>query len=456
MIKHKAFIINGIIILLISLSPLLANTEITSPISGEIYRSNSCTLSVETTSPLDSLLFTIEYRSKRGVTRSKRVGLLTTPPYRVVWHAENIPNQYYFGAKVTAELFLENKSSKIIEKSRIYIFPEEIKNSTFANYKGTYEGESYDLVGDSSSSGSIHFNYNDSTFNVSINHSSNTAVDKDSAIIIILDPKLEKLPFPGNSTIILRVPFKGKSSLITSFIDTTSGELSVSRTDSDISVGVSTFFKSDSSYSSTISIPKYLFGVDLPNSFGLNIIVPTDKSYLSLFTGQRSTLYTPILFPIIQKRIAPTEQHESNFISFIIPFGITTFISIIAIIIFLLKGKKESKQTLEFHKDRKKKLYLLDSLITDSLLTMEVAAKKMGVTVHDLKKICHDEVGKTFIAYVKWSRVEIVKERLISSNASEIAIAQDCGFESITDMENSFHHLTGVAPYQFREKNRIN
>ena len=443
-----------LIILFIYFVSIFAKSSIESPISGTIYKNSETILEVKTDSKIDSIIFSIQYRTKRGSLMSKRVGSISTPPYRIVWNSKVIPNQYYYGAKAIAEIYKSNRKVEILENKRIYLLPHPIITSKIPLYPSGYSDSIISFINDSTKIGELFFNYNDSLLNIKIQY---TPSKSDSeTVTVILDPKLEKLPYTNNSTTLLKIDKERKAQLVTTYIDTSNNEFQLSRTGSKISINNS--FTTDSTGKRTINIaiPTYLLGGKIPERVGVNIVIPYNGKELSLVDGGQQCFYSPITYPTLIKSNIPEVVKVSAVKSFLITFSIGALLSLIGIIFYIFYQKKNEKKNIEFHHNIKAKLYKLDVLITDPLLTNEVASKKLNISISDLNKLCHNEVGKSFINYVKWCRVEIAKERLISSKASEIAIAQDCGFASITDMENSFHALTGIAPYQFRDKNGVN
>jgi transcriptional regulator GlxA family with amidase domain len=53
------------------------------------------------------------------------------------------------------------------------------------------------------------------------------------------------------------------------------------------------------------------------------------------------------------------------------------------------------------------------------------------------------------------SRIEIAKERLRSSNSSEAAIADMCGFKSVSEMEKYFRRFCHTSPYKYRVEQQV-
>jgi transcriptional regulator GlxA family with amidase domain len=52
-------------------------------------------------------------------------------------------------------------------------------------------------------------------------------------------------------------------------------------------------------------------------------------------------------------------------------------------------------------------------------------------------------------------RVEVARERLRSSNASETAVADLCGFKDVNEMETYFWKFHRTTPYKYRMEQQV-
>ena len=82
-----------------------------------------------------------------------------------------------------------------------------------------------------------------------------------------------------------------------------------------------------------------------------------------------------------------------------------------------------------------------------------MVAKKLSLTAKEINLLTKKVFKRPFNKYLLALRIEIVKERLRSSNASEIFITKSCGFSSVAEMEKKFQSLVGATPHKYREKN---
>jgi len=79
----------------------------------------------------------------------------------------------------------------------------------------------------------------------------------------------------------------------------------------------------------------------------------------------------------------------------------------------------------------------------------------MGINAKKIESIIKKNKQKNFKDFIMSLRIEIVKERLRSSHASEINIAESCGFKNISEMEKYFKKFCHTTPYNYRKENQV-
>lgn len=99
-------------------------------------------------------------------------------------------------------------------------------------------------------------------------------------------------------------------------------------------------------------------------------------------------------------------------------------------------------------------LYLHDHISRP--ITLLEAAEALGVSQFKLSRICNQEIGIGFNAYLRFMRVTMAKRRLAFSDLSMSEIAQAAGFESLRTFNRAFSRETGTTPrdYRLRHKNK--
>lgn len=98
-------------------------------------------------------------------------------------------------------------------------------------------------------------------------------------------------------------------------------------------------------------------------------------------------------------------------------------------------------------------LYLHENLNTT--VSLMEAAEALNMSQFKLSRICNQEIGIGFNAYLKSLRISAAKRRLAYTNSSISDIAACCGFESLRTFNRAFSEETGITPREFR-RNHIN
>jgi len=422
-----------------------------SPSQGTISTAQSCTLSVTSQIPADSVVFSLEYRSNSGMLRKTNIGTVRTSPFSIIFNTpDRIPNQYFYGANAVAKIYRRDDTLQIVNSPRLFFIPTEIKTEQYPIYPSSFLKSEPIPFGNDTTQAGITLTYTSDALIISYSLE-NCDIEKPTTII--LDPLLTKSPFPGNSTVILIVPANSEAQLITS-VENDQHDFTISRIGTPIGSLEKSITKNGSITTAEITIPSYLLGGSIPESLGVNIMISTTEEvstpFYSLVDGAEFMAYSPILFPTVllsEPYFAPVSPYPSLLLFFIVGFLTTS-------IIFLARKSPPGKLS-DIDLEGDELLKEITKQITNEELTISLLARKLKKTERVLNRQCVALTGRKIPQYIKWCRIEIVKERLVSSNVSEIAIARDCGFSSVANMENTFHHFMGIAPYQFREQNAI-
>lgn len=438
--------------------------EFIEPAPGTQITTEQCTLFVNTPYPVDSTSFSIEYISERGTIKKRKIGTLTRPPYRVLLETKDIPNQYYNGATINAEIF-RGDTLEVLKASHVYILPTPIEVDTLPLYqKGYTSKETISLISAARDhNSSLRFNHQNNTLKIQLRveskvkklSSPHNLTDKE--ISIILDPTMNRYPYVNNNIVTFKVPLRKQeqTQLISTYIDTLDNTFTIQRTPTPITLKKSISIEDNGSYSITVEIPALLIGGEIPKQMGINIIAPhpNNGTAITLVAGSNEEQLAPILYPILKQEIgkqALVTEKRTFFLFFLIGIGVALLLLAVTLMVkkFSKKLKTTKVSTIDIPAEVSKE-------ILDPNLTPEKMAKKLKVSKSDLQKNCYSITGKSLQNYINWLRVELIKERLISSNSNEIDIAKSCGFSKVADMEALFLKSVGVAPYKFREKNKI-
>ena len=101
----------------------------------------------------------------------------------------------------------------------------------------------------------------------------------------------------------------------------------------------------------------------------------------------------------------------------------------------------------------RQKIELVFSFVRERLhldVTQAEVAGHVGMTAAAFSRFFHRSTGETFVSFVNRLRINEACRRLISSNETITAIAQDCGYGSIANFNRQFLANKGMRPSEFR------
>lgn len=95
-----------------------------------------------------------------------------------------------------------------------------------------------------------------------------------------------------------------------------------------------------------------------------------------------------------------------------------------------------------------------DALYLDANLSLQKLSRHAGAPPNLVSQTLNEEIGSTFFDYVAHWRIEAAKPRILSGEASVLAVALEVGFNSRSTFYKAFRRETGMTPKAFRETNR--
>ncbi len=95
----------------------------------------------------------------------------------------------------------------------------------------------------------------------------------------------------------------------------------------------------------------------------------------------------------------------------------------------------------------------IDKNITQPL-SLSVLADYAGYSEYHLSRKFKQEIGISITTYIKQSRIEDAKHRLLATNDSISKIALDLQFCSSSHFSDSFQKIVGIKPQQYRQENQ--
>lgn len=97
-------------------------------------------------------------------------------------------------------------------------------------------------------------------------------------------------------------------------------------------------------------------------------------------------------------------------------------------------------------------LYLHDNMYKP--ITLMQAAEDLNISQFKLSRICNQEIGIGFNAYLKSMRIAAAKRRLAFTDMTMAEVAESTGFESLRTFNRSFSEETGSTPRAYRSSHK--
>ena len=96
-----------------------------------------------------------------------------------------------------------------------------------------------------------------------------------------------------------------------------------------------------------------------------------------------------------------------------------------------------------------------ENLYTDSNLTLNQLASKLGISDHNLSEVINTQRNQNFFDFINQYRIEKIKKDLTDptkNNLKILSIAFEAGFNSKATFNTIFKKFTGLTPSDYRSK----
>lgn len=127
----------------------------------------------------------------------------------------------------------------------------------------------------------------------------------------------------------------------------------------------------------------------------------------------------------------------------------------------VLESKMEATSNNQIDPARSKKVYEelvamfeKSKIYTRPQLKLSDVAGELDIPAHQLSLIINSEYGRPFYDFVAKYRVNLLKERLVSSESKQftiLSIGLDCGFNSKASLNRVFKEQTELTPSQYQK-----
>jgi AraC-like DNA-binding protein len=96
-----------------------------------------------------------------------------------------------------------------------------------------------------------------------------------------------------------------------------------------------------------------------------------------------------------------------------------------------------------------------EKLFLDPELTLPKLARALDIPASHLSQVINERLGRNFFEFINGYRVDAARQRLASPGSGQqklVAIAFDCGFNSLATFNRVFKELAGRPPSDFRKR----
>ncbi|MBN1982697.1 MAG: helix-turn-helix domain-containing protein [Chitinivibrionales bacterium] len=441
-------------------------------------RTNLCTLAITPIFPIKAATFKVRYLPENeSIPIEVPLGTLTKPPFKLVWDISTIPNQVTYGVTCFVDVVRENNKLETLQRQGIFLTHQRYsppqctisygrnrlaikKLSHIPLQCPTNSGEGKAAVWWNEKGLYFHITVTNPLFYTSL---PSTKLDQ-IGVKIYTDSKNKKTPYLTDDITIIIVPLPPMQpyQLVATSVYKPNGsfELRHSQTSPAIYSRVTT--ESFKGYTIECMIPMKKLGSIKKPMIGCNIIATAiDEnsaiSELSWVKGGPFFTISPFSYGTLYFGSKPFFANAAvQWISFFI-IG-----CVLALLAFLIKKLfKPKRHRVPFEKDQNSAhmVHLIEAIVEVDMINPSFSIKEISQKLQtkptEINKLILKSHGKNFDHYVCLRRVELAKERLRSTHATEKAVAQTSGFSSAEEMEEAFKKFERLTPFSYRKSNHL-
>jgi AraC-like DNA-binding protein len=447
-----------------------------SPAQGSIISTPSCTIAVRACGRVASMQFSAQYTlPDKSVDTTIRIGGMNSPPYKFAWNMESMPNIVYRGMTIYAQASLKSGAQLTVSRQGIFCINKPIfrtvsvipygKSDESLLFSQSLSGKRFPVTVHASGSWTdeaLHFVIR--VFTPIMLSTLSKELLAQMGIELCLDPALLRHPYPSDSTIVLTIPLAGAP-----WIEEhkplwgADGSFDIAKNKIPASCTFDIRKEDMKGFAVTVEVPKELMAGSVPDSFGCNIIVkiPGDNNQIATLSWNNAVganAYCPVLWATVQE--LPRPFFQNGIVQWLLSFVAGIFLVLASgLVYFMLKKNSSTLEKFEQSEDEKKigeKVYrLIEEAVTKKDISLHWVGEKLDLQPPHVERLIRKHKGKSFRDYIMFLRIEIAKERLRSSHASEKSISESCGFKNVTEMEKYFSRYCRTTPYKFRKENQV-
>lgn len=437
----------------------------------------ACTLSVQSCKPVKSVTFRVYYEADSAShTPITTLGEITRPPYKLIWDITDIPVQLTFGMSCFAMIELADNTIETIEQQGVFLVHKPVKNPVHhvaysLNPESKQAGNKIVLnSADVSAAAEAQIMWNEKFlwFHIEVDNPQfyttiGPQIMSTLGIKIFLDPQYKRTPYINDSVHVYVVSMNAEQTKvgIKSFYKP-DGTFHIEQSKQPVKYLCSIKPENFKGFTIDFAIPWDKLGPQRPETLGCNLIatVLDQKSQIrsiSWIQGSSNYIQSPLAYAALEIQGKPLLAN--SFLLWVVYYWGGFFTGCVTIFCIYLLSKRNPVKKFEESEQEKQLLRNINTIIEAEIVNKDFSianiASPLGVSPQNINRVIKKSYHTSFKKHILNLRIEIVKERLRSSNSSEISIAKSCGFSSASEMEKKFTALCKISPYKYREKNRI-
>jgi AraC-like DNA-binding protein len=445
------------------------------PAYGSLIKSATCTLSLSACQDVQTVHFNACFFPGSGMTDTiLDLGTISQPPFKLMWNVAEVPNQLFRGMWFSADATLKSGSHLLARQDGVFLYTRqagamEINLPSPADQQKMFFVDTLPSIGapmvldvlGNWNSQELHFTVlvMDPAFSMSVPKEKLSEL----GVVVCLDPLITRLPYPTESSLILSFPLLNKPSRFIYKKINDRGNLNFTIDTVEFPYPATIKTAEGKGYGLDIVIPRSLFTYEMPDSLLCNIQMKVlnrnrQVSVISSNRAPSSEAMCPLLWMMIRRQ-------QNGFFSNPLYVFLVCFAAgcLIALLVGFLVSSRSAKTVafnkLDLSEDDKqlaKTIHShLEQNVTNKEMNLTEVSRELSIPNSKIESLIKKYNGLSFKKYLLHARVEIAKERLRSSHASESSIAESCGFKSIDEMEKSFVKQCRTTPFRYRRDNQV-
>ncbi len=448
------------------------------PEQGSVIDIPSCTLQVDAScEKIKSVEFQARYfKFNNDTPVITSLGIISRPPFKMIWDVSEIPNQLLSGVSFLAEATFSKDSTETIKREGVFFTHQSVpRPSLIIPYE--FPGRK-EILADSivftpprlamTITGSVYWNEKELTVIIDVKDplfyvNMSRELLAGLGLEVLIDPSSSRKPYPHKDVQIYNLPLYGNAfRMIYKPVFDDSGSFTLASKSLPCDFNASIQKEDFKGFKIYFPIPMKEFSDSLPKSFGMNLIVKTLGEGNQIVRtpwvkGNVFEAYSPYIWGTTLLQSKPFYKNR------LLMWGVFFVAGFLFTFIFyqIFTSFRKPHKIIRFERSEAEQQQFerikeaIERKVTQKNLSNERFAHELKMSYKRLNRLIKKFTGMTFNNYLMFCRTEIAMERLRSSHCSEASIAESCGFGSVHELEKYFLKFHRTTPFKYRSQQQI-